>query len=406
MATLLAIIAAVLLSAAALVLLLPATVLLAECLAAEPSPARRGRRLGVVPAGAPPRVVVVVPAHDEAAVIAPTVTALRAELGPHDRLLVIADNCHDETARLAAQAGATVLERHDPARRGKGNAMAFAVQALRGAPPDVVVFVDADCRLAPGSVTALADAALSSGCPAQARNTVLPPAGAGPLSALSAFAFLVKNVVRASGGQRLGVPCPLMGTGMAFTWPLLARAPLCTDSLTEDLRLGIDLAITGHPARYCPSAEVTSPLPTKGRARNEQRRRWEFGHLTTVRERLARILRVASHRHDRALWRLALDICVPPLSLLALATGSVLGLSLLAGALGGSWLPAGLAAVATACLGVAIGSAWARHGRSTLPLATLLLAPCYVLAKVPMYVGLTRRQPSTWVRTERDAPSP
>jgi len=68
----------------------------------------------------------IVPAHNEAAGIQRTVANLRQLDWPAGRfrVVVIADNCTDETARMAREAGALVLERHDLSNRGKGYALA------------------------------------------------------------------------------------------------------------------------------------------------------------------------------------------------------------------------------------------------------------------------------------------
>ena len=62
-----------------------------------------------------------------------------------DRLIVVADNCSDDTRQIATDAGAEVISRDDAERRGKGFAMDFGVRHLTVDPPEVVIFVDADC---------------------------------------------------------------------------------------------------------------------------------------------------------------------------------------------------------------------------------------------------------------------
>ena len=85
--------------------------------------------------GAPElRFAIVVPAHNEEAGIAATVSNLKAVDYPKDRfsIIVVADNCSDETAARAEAAGAQVIVRHDQERRGKGYALAFAFERLAG----------------------------------------------------------------------------------------------------------------------------------------------------------------------------------------------------------------------------------------------------------------------------------
>ena len=121
-----------------------------------------------------PRTVVLMPAHDEAADIVTTITALRAITDPAIDLLVVADNCTDDTAALARTAGARVIERCDPARRGKGYALAFGRDHLALTPPDCVVVLDADCTVAGAGIAALARAAIRSKRAVQACNLQRP----------------------------------------------------------------------------------------------------------------------------------------------------------------------------------------------------------------------------------------
>src|SRR3546814_20308483 len=81
-------------------------------------------------------LAILVPAHDEADSIAPTVAALAAA-APGARILVVADNCGDATAALAREAGADVIERRDLSKRGKGFALAFGRDYLAAGPPEI-----------------------------------------------------------------------------------------------------------------------------------------------------------------------------------------------------------------------------------------------------------------------------
>jgi cellulose synthase/poly-beta-1,6-N-acetylglucosamine synthase-like glycosyltransferase len=383
---------------AAGVVVLPAVVFFVECALAALFPGRPAAADGPRPA-----VALLVPAHDEEAVIGATVARLRAEVREGDRLVVVADNCTDATAAAARAAGATVVERSDSQRRGKGFALERGVQFLADAPPAVVIVVDADCTLAPGSVDALARSVAESGRPAQARDLVLVPQSPRPLDWVSAFAFLVKNVVRPTGLARLGLPCGLFGTGMAFPWPVLRTARLGTSALVEDMQLGLELVLAGHPPRLCHGALVTSPIPEKAAARETQRRRWEHGHLATVLGTAPRMLAAGLRRLDPAILAMAADVCVPPLSLLVMATAVVFGVSVGAAALSvASWAPALLAGTALGLVGAGVVAAWLRYGRKDYPASVLLTAPLYTLGKVPLYLGFVRRREQSWVRTARD----
>src|SRR5580704_15835042 len=99
------------------------------------------------------RIAVLVPAHNEGTGLLPTLEDIKRQLQPGDRILVVADNCTDDTATIARTAGAEVIERHDPDRRGKGYALDFGIQHLSATPPDILIMIDADCRIAANAIT-------------------------------------------------------------------------------------------------------------------------------------------------------------------------------------------------------------------------------------------------------------
>ena len=396
----------------AVALLAPLAVLTVECLAAL-LPARPSSD------GPRPACAVLVPAHDEEAGLPATLAALRFQLEPGDRLLVVADNCSDATAAVARTAGAEVLERHDPNRRGKGYALAAGVDALRAGPSDIVIIVDADCRAGPGAIDRLARTAAVTGRPVQAAYTLDPPQkseewgvrsekkGSSPHSSLptprlssrlSAWAVRVKNVVRPRGLRRLGLPCLLTGSGMAFPWRLLRDAPLATGHIVEDMRLGIDLAIAGHPPVFEPAAEIGGELPAGRGAARTQRTRWEHGHLGTLVSQVPRLFVAAVRQRRFDLAGLALELGVPPLSVLGLLWVAVVVAAL---TVADSWLPAELLLAGGVMAGAAGLLASARFGRAVLPPAALLAVPRYVIGKVPLYLAFLFRPQRAWVRTPR-----
>ncbi|MGE8382883.1 MAG: glycosyltransferase family 2 protein, partial [Pseudomonas putida] len=201
----------------AVIALVPVSVFFLQMLLACLPP--RSRPLGV---SVRPRVAVLVPAHDEAAIIRATLASVTPQLLPGDRLLVVADNCTDDTARLAREAGAEVVERFDTVLRGKGYALDFGVRHLALQPPEVVIVVDADCQVAEGAIDCLARRYHQAQRPVQALYLMRAPAGSGLTVQVAEFAWRVKNLVRPRGWARLGLPCQLMGAGMAFGWHDLA----------------------------------------------------------------------------------------------------------------------------------------------------------------------------------------
>jgi len=379
-----------------LLLLVPALVLVAQVLAAGAG--ARAREIGA----RRPSLAVLMPAHDEAAGIAATIRALLPQLATNDRLVVVADNCGDDTAAVAAACGADVTVRVDATRRGKGYALDHGVRYLASSAPEVVVVVDADCIVADGALDALARACADAGRPTQALYLMRAPPGAALGQRIAQFAWAVRNHVRPSGWHRLGWPCQLMGTGMAFPWPLISTAALASGSIVEDMQLGIDLAALGAPPEFCPEALVTSVFPDTSHGVLTQRTRWEHGHLTMIATRMLPLLWRGIAKGKPALVAMALDLSVPPLAVLVLMLSALFVAAGLVALAGGSAMPLAVALVALGLTTVATGLAWHRVGRASVSFGELLRAPTYALAKIPIYVRLFTARQRQWIRTKRD----
>ena len=345
---------------------------------------------------------VLMPAHDEAVGIAAAIEAVRVQLGPRDRLLVVADNCRDATAAIARAAGAEVTERNDALRRGKGYALDHGVRWLERSPPAVVVIIDADCIVAPGALALLAQRCVATTRPVQALYLMHAPPGSGLGLRVAAFAWVVKNKLRPIGGAALGWPCQLLGTGMAFPWALIVNAPLASGHLVEDMELGIALARAGAAPVFCPQAFVSSVFPSDAAGALAQRTRWEHGHLSVLASTGPRLLAQALMRRDGALVALSLDLMVPPLAALALALGAALMFGAAWWGLASDVRPFALAVFAFALFGAGVTMAWWRGGRHLVSLRELLALPLYVAAKIPIYVRLFTKRQVEWVRTKRD----
>lgn len=387
----------------AALLLVPVTVLLVQVVAAV-FPGRAASDDASVGAMPRPRVAVLVPAHDEAAGIAAALRSMLSQLEPGDRLVVVADNCSDDTARIARAAGAEVVERRNPTQRGKGYALDHGIRFLEAAPPAVVVIVDADCELHPGSLDWLVRSAARTNRPVQALDLMHAPPGAGLTTRIAAFAWAVKNHARPLGNHRLGLPCPLMGTGMAFPWALIQAAPLASGHIVEDMRLGLDLAAIGAAPLFCPQALVTSTFPIHAQGIAEQRARWEQGHVGMILGEAPRALWRAITRRRPALAAMVLDLSVPPLTMLVLGLVLQAAVDAVFAALGGARAPLALAGAALAMLALAVVIAWWRFGREIVSLGELLRAPVYVLEKLPLYLRIVveRGGKRGWVRARRD----
>jgi cellulose synthase/poly-beta-1,6-N-acetylglucosamine synthase-like glycosyltransferase len=347
------------------------------------------------------KATILIPAHNESLGIAETIRQLASASPAGTRLLVVADNCSDDTAEVARKAGAEVIERQDANNRGKGFALAFGRDHLMFDPPDVVIVVDADCRLAPGSTEALCAAIAANGRPAQAVDLIEAESGVSPMVQVSSFSILVKNLIRLRAINRLGGCAFLCGTGMAFPWKLFAQAELATGNVVEDLGLAITMIRSGLRPQLVEAATVTS-RPAGKEESIAQRSRWEHGFLATAVQQAAPTLMSGLLRFRRAEIALGMHLLVPPLALLLLFSGVMLVLLAVIGLLSGYWLAAwALGSVLAAAVGATL-LAWIFYGRETLSATALLQIPLYILWKIPIYLRFLRKPETSWVRTRRE----
>ena len=384
-----------LLALPALAALILAAWLLAEVAAGAGSVPRRplGTRLGPL--------TVLIPAHDEAGEIARTVRAVRAQLREGDRVLVVADNCTDATARLAREAGAETTERTDAERRGKGFALQHGLDVLRADPPQTVVLVDADCTVTEGALDLLAGAAERSGRPVQALYLMDAAAAAGPKGQVSAFAWTLINRTRMTGLSWLADTCRLLGTGMAFPWALAEGFALGTSEIVEDIALACQLTARGAAPVFVPEAVVTSALPATETAATTQRARWEIGSIRLARRAALPLLWRGVRGRDARAAALGLDLLVPPLVLFAGVIGALLAAGLVL-ALFGATLPLTLAGLAGAAFAGAVALGWHAHGREVLPPDQLGALAAYARTKLRVYGAEGRASARQWTRTGRD----
>jgi cellulose synthase/poly-beta-1,6-N-acetylglucosamine synthase-like glycosyltransferase len=349
-----------------------------------------------------PRVSVLVPAHNEGRNLLPTLADIKSQLTDDDRLLVVADNCSDDTAAVASHASAEVVERRDSTKLGKGFALDCGIRYLRRDPPSIVVVIDADCRLSSDTLDQLVRTTSVTGRPAQALYLMTAPTGSAINYQVAEFAWRVKNWVRPLGLYALNLPCQLVGTGMAFPWEVFLSTNLATGHLVEDLKLGLDLAATGYAPVFCPTAIVKSTFPPTLRGAVKQRERWEHGHVGLSLKTAPALIGQALVTGNIGLLALALDIVVPPLTLLFYLNIGTLLLATLAVLFGLPSLGLYLSIMSSSTFLVGVFLAWMSHGRDVLPASSVMHVGSYIFAKLGLYWRLLLRGPiSQWSRTDR-----
>lgn len=363
---------------------------------------RREKAHGFVRSADRPAFDVIVPSHNEAAVIEGTVRNLLALDYPRAkfRVVVIADNCTDATAAIAQAAGAVVWTRTAAHERGKGHALRFAFdRSLKEGFADAVVVIDADSRADKHLLSAFAERLRRGELALQAFDGVLNET-ASWRTQLMAVAMSIFNGMRSLARERLGLSAGLMGNGMCFATKLLRAQRYDAFGLAEDLEYALRLASANVRVGYVAEAEVRAEMPTGGKASSTQRLRWEEGRRAVTRAFLMPMLRKAVRERSAVAFDMAMNLLVPPLSKLAAACllGLVASAALSAVTLQPSYaLP--LYAVSSLIVVFYVLRGWALSGTGARGLTALLRAPMYMAWKA--WLALHRRSPEGWVRTAR-----
>lgn len=364
--------------------------------------------LGGKPHGGPVtrrrKFAVVVPAHNEELVIGETLRSLRELDYPREMfdIVVVADNCSDQTAAFARSAGATVLERSTPDRRSKGHALRWAFDRLLPQGYEAVVVCDAD-TVATKNLLETVNAAMDRGEQAvQCADLVRPNAASWSAEATRA-GFLLYNVARPLGRRVLGCSAGLRGNGMAFTAETLRRVPWEAYSRAEDLEYGIMLLVHGTRVWFAPEAAVYATMPAESANAETQRARWEGGRVPIIRRYAMSLFLGAIRRPSYLLLDAWIDLMTPALVNLVGVAGVCWMVSVGLELFGPGGLSVALWTIVLSfgVVHVVLGFASAK----ALPdlLALMRHVPRYAVWKVSLYARLAvRGRANGWVRTTRE----
>lgn len=354
------------------------------------------------PPDAPPRLLVLVPAHDEEDMIADCVRSLLDADYPADlrRVVVVADNCSDATAQVARDCGAEALERTDTVLRGKPRALAWALEQLPVDAFDAAIIVDADTTVDRRFYTELAGRAGIRESAVQANYGISNQAD-NDITWLSTvfgdaryhFAFPLK--------ERARLNVPLGGNGMCIGTTVLERHGWQAFSICEDWELYAQFTTWGVPVGVAPAAELFAQESNSEAQSESQRERWAAGKIGVLLRYGGGLL---TTRHAGLHQKLdALGELIAPGPVVHLGVVLLLQIVLLFVAV--PWEPALTVLLWLGIARHAVYSALAarRTGGLSRFLRALKGLPRYLFWRMRVQLGALRLVNSdTWVKTERN----
>jgi cellulose synthase/poly-beta-1,6-N-acetylglucosamine synthase-like glycosyltransferase len=372
------------------------------------------RRPESMPTDPSSKFLIVTPAHNEQSGVAATVSSCLASNYPSlfFGVLVIADNCEDQTVAVAREAGARVIERFDANKKSKGYAIEYLLELLERSGElrslDAVVVVDADTTIESDLLRSFDDALRRGHDWIQAYYTVANPDQSWR-TRLMTYAFSLFNGVMQLGQNSLGSSAGFKGNGMCFSTRGLARRPWRAYGLVEDMEYSWTLRVAGEHILFRPAVKVFGAmLSSGGNDAANQRRRWEFGRSEIRNKYLGPLLKSPDIGwREKALS--ACELTIPSMAWLAIIYIVVAGWDVAAWFLfvGADYkvFRGFLLGSATLCTAALIVYAISPFLALRLPLkylSSIMLFPFYMGWK--LLISLAGR-PQRWIRTARESHS-
>ncbi|MEX1261860.1 MAG: glycosyltransferase family 2 protein [Balneolaceae bacterium] len=351
------------------------------------------------------KFAIVVPAHNEEKIIAKTIYSLSGLIYSKKNydVFVIADNCTDNTAKLARSLGVNVLERFNK-KKGKGYALRWAFdKLLEKNEYDAVIVVDADSLISGNYLEVMNYYLENNSRVIQSSDLVLPQPGNWSIES-TRIGFMLYNYVKPLGRKVLNFNMGLRGNGMCFRSDVLKEVPWQAWSLTEDVEYGLILLLKGIRIDFAPEATVLAQMPTEPKNAESQRSRWEIGRYQIIHKYTLKFFFQAVKKRSASFFDVFVDLITPPfvnMMLLVVVLFFTVVLfwflgfvSLIHFVMWGILVAVG---VAYLFIGLYVGGADKNLYKSLLHL------PLYIYWKMRLYGRVLRKgKESEWIKTERD----
>ncbi len=231
------------------------------------------------------KYAVLIAARNEETVISQLIKSIKNQTYPSEliKIFVVADNCTDNTALKARLAGATVWERFNSRKVGKGYALEFLLDKINKKYPkntfDGYFVFDADNLLDENYISEM-NKVFSAGNKIITSYRNSKNFGDNWVSAGFSLWFLRESQYLNRSRYLLGTSCAVSGTGFLFHRDILEKTRGWKfHLLTEDIEFTIHHVIEGEKIAYCESAVLYDEQPVKFGQSWDQRMRWAKGYI-------------------------------------------------------------------------------------------------------------------------------
>ena len=346
------------------------------------------------------RFAILVAAHNEEKVISSIIQSLKCLNYPKDmyEIFVIADNCTDQTAKIAKENGAKVYERYDPVMRGKGYSLEWMFKKIFDMDKeyDAVCVLDADNLVSTNFLMEMNKQMCMGHEVIQGYLDSKNPTDSW-IAAGNSISFWVSNRLFQLPRHYLGLSGVLGGTGFVTSIKVLKELGWGATCLTEDLEYSLKLVLKGKKVYWSHEAVIYDEKPLGLSQSWRQRKRWMQGHFDCARRFLKDLIVKAIRDRDFAAFDMALYMFQPIVVVMS-GVAFIAGIINLLANLESVNVASTLASIAF--LYIFVMFLFLEQKVSLKVIKYIILFPIYNLTWIPIVIqGFLDRNKKDWVHT-------
>lgn len=228
------------------------------------------------------RFMAIIPAHNEEAVVGNLIESLKNQTYNKELydIYVIADNCTDNTAKVAKEAGAIVYERFDSTKKTKGYALNWFLQQKieEDAPYDAFFIFDADNIVDKNFIKNMNKKLCQGEDVVQGYRDIKNPTDSWITAGYAIFYWTLHRFYHLAR-YNIGLSPLLNGTGFMVRFDVVKPNGWDTQTLTEDIEFSLKRIIAGKRLGWATDAIVYDEQPVGFKQSWSQRSRWTVGHM-------------------------------------------------------------------------------------------------------------------------------
>lgn len=231
------------------------------------------------------KFMAIIPAHNEETVIGNLIESLKRQ--NYDKELydiyVIADNCTDNTAKIAEEQGAIVYKRFNNTEKTKGAALNWFLQQKikENADYDALFVFDADNIVDENFIVNMNKKLCQGEDVVQGYRDIKNPTDNWISAGYALFYWTLHRFYHLAR-YNVGLSPLLNGTGFMVKFDVIKPEGWNTETLTEDIEFSLKRIIAGKKLGWATDAIVYDEQPTGFKQSWSQRSRWTVGHIQCV----------------------------------------------------------------------------------------------------------------------------